>query len=355
VPNCKQCGAPLFSHAAGDTQEYCPDCLSRIREQQKQAVSASQLIPLIRRFPITTGLIAINILVFVAMVLKGVSPTSPTTDQVLPWGADYGPLTLGAEWWRLLSSMFLHFGVIHLGLNMWCLWSLGLLAESLFGRWTFLAIYVATGVGADLLSLSWDPFRTGAGASGAIFGLAGALITGLYFAKLAVPRSQLQGIIKNVVVFAVLNLVIGLSVPFIDNMAHLGGLVTGLAIGLAMAPVLSRPRDQRQTAKLAVVTIAVAVLVVAFLVVKKVQAHAVFFGHGEKLLQDQDYPGALAQLKQAAARKPNDPRVQELLGYAYEVNHDPSNAIIAYRRALQLKPDLKFARSRLQELQAGRP
>src|SRR5207302_10180954 len=128
--------------------------------------------------------IVINILVFLVMALNRISPIHPTTDQMLHWGAQFGPFTLGGQWWRLFSSMFLHNGIIHLGLNMWCLWNLGLLAESLFGRWTFLAIYLATGVGADLFSLSWNASRVSSGASGAIFGLAGALITGLYFARL---------------------------------------------------------------------------------------------------------------------------------------------------------------------------
>lgn len=352
MPNCKQCGTPLFAYAAGDPQEYCPTCLAKIREQEQQAVSN---IELFRRFPITTGLIAINILVFVIMVLNGISPIQPTTDQILHCGAQYGPLTLNGDWWRLFSSMFLHNGVIHLGLNMWCLWSLGLLAESLYGRWTFLAIYLATGIGADLLSLSWDALRISAGASGAIFGLAGALITGLYFARLSVPRSQLKGMIRSVVVFAGLNLAIGFGVRIIDNMAHLGGLVTGLVIGLAMAPVLSRPREQRQTGKLAVIAVAIAVLVGAVFAVRQAQLYAVYLGRGEQLIEQRDYPAAIAQLKESAARKPTAPLVQLLLGEAYRMNHDPSNAVGAYRRALELKPDLAVARARLRQIEAGQP
>ena len=351
MPNCKQCGTPLFSYAAGDQQEYCPSCLTKIREQERQVSTAE----LFRRFPITTGLIAINVLVFVIMVLNGVSPIEPTTEQILRWGAQYGPLTLNGDWWRLFSSMFLHNGVIHLGLNMWCLWNLGLLAESLYGRWTFLAIYLATGIGADIFSLSWDALRISAGASGAIFGLAGALITGLYFARLAVPRSQLAGMIRSVVIFAGLNLAIGFGIKIIDNMAHLGGLVTGLAVGLAMAPVLSRPREQRQTGKLAVITITAVVLAGAVFAVRRAQDYAVYFGRGDQLIQQRDYPAAIAQLKEAAARKPTAPLVQLLLGEAYRMNHDPSNAIAAYRRALELKPDLEVARARLRQIEAAQP
>jgi rhomboid protease GluP len=272
LPNCKQCGTPLFTYTPGDMQEYCPTCQAAIEAQRKQVVSTRQLV---FRLPITSTLIVINILVFLAMVLKGISPIDPSVDQMLHWGAQFGPFTLGGQWWRLFSSMFLHHGILHLGLNMWCLWNLGLLAESLLGRWTYLAVYLATGIGADLLSLAWDPMRVSAGASGAIFGLAGVLITSLYFTRLAVPRDQLRGILRSVVVFAVLNLAIGFGLAVVDNMAHLGGLLTGLAIGLALAQVLSRPKEQRAPGKLIVMIAAVVVLAVGAVVVQHEQAYAI--------------------------------------------------------------------------------
>jgi rhomboid protease GluP len=214
-----------------------------------------------------------NVLAFLAMVFNGVSAWNPITQQLVDWGALYGPLTLNQQWWRLLTSMFLHIGFIHLALNMWCLWNLGLLAESLLGRWTYLASYLATGVGAGLLSLAIKPNQVSAGASGAVFGLAGVLITGLHFAKLAVPRTALQGTIRSVGLFAFYNLIIGFSIPAINNTAHLGGLVTGLMIGLAMAPVLSRPRDQRGTAKLAIMTVVFLLLLGGFMVVRRAYQH----------------------------------------------------------------------------------
>ncbi len=350
LPNCKQCGTPLFTYVAGDSQEYCPTCQAAIEAQRKQAVSNRQLV---RRLPITTALIVINVLVFLVMVLNGVSPFNPAPDQVLHWGAQFGPLTLDGQWWRLFSSMFLHYGLLHLGLNMWCLWNLGLLAESLLGHWTFLAVYLATGIGADLLSLAWDPMRASAGASGAIFGLAGVLITGLYFAKLSVQREQLRGILRSVVVFAVLNLAIGLGLKIVDNMAHLGGLVTGLAIGLAMASILSRPREQRAPRKLAVVTVASLALAAGVILVKHEQAYAVFFGRGEDLIEQQNYPAAITQLKQAASLKPKNARIYQMLGFAYLLNQDKSNARISFQNAVQLDPNLKFAQERLQELNRG--
>ena len=351
MPNCKQCGTPLFAYSAGDTQEYCPTCQAAIEARQRQAISTRRLV---RRLPITSALIVINILVFVVMVLNRISPIHPTTDQMLHWGAQFGPFTLGGQWWRLFSSMFLHYGIIHLALNMWCLWNLGLLAESLLGRWTYLAVYLATGIGADLLSLAWDPMRVSSGASGAIFGLAGVLITGLYFAKLAAPRDQLRGILRSVVVFAGLNLAIGFGLTVVDNMAHLGGLVTGLGIGLAMAPILSRPREQRTPRKLIVMTVATMALAIGVILVQHQQAYAVFFDRGRDLIEQQSYPAAISQLQQAASLKPKDARIYQMLGFAHLLNGDESNARVAFEHALQLDPNLKFAQERLQELKRGR-
>ena len=129
--------------------------------------------------PLTAVLVAISVLIFIAMVAKGASVTQPTSDQLLRWGANFGPLTLTGQWWRLLTAMFVHIGLVHLALNMWCLWQLGLLAEYLYGPKTFLALYVMSGLAASIVSLARNPLVVTAGASGAIFGLAGALIATL--------------------------------------------------------------------------------------------------------------------------------------------------------------------------------
>ncbi|HLK07341.1 MAG TPA: rhomboid family intramembrane serine protease, partial [Candidatus Angelobacter sp.] len=185
--------------------------------------------PIVRpRPPIATiALLAINIGIFAIMVASGISWITPQTDQVLRWGADYGPYTLSGQYWRLITSMFLHFGIIHILGNMWCLWSLGQLAEELLDSLSVVALYLVTGVGASLLSLSWDPIRVSAGASGAIFGIAGALISVLYFGQLGLQPASVRKLLGYVVRFAFLNLIFGLQ-GHIDNMAHLGGLVSGL-------------------------------------------------------------------------------------------------------------------------------
>jgi rhomboid protease GluP len=83
---------------------------------------------------VTTALVGINVAVFAAMVLTGVSAVAPTAQQLLKWGANWGPFSLGPQPWRMLTSNYVHGGIIHIALNMWCLWNLGYLAERIFDR-----------------------------------------------------------------------------------------------------------------------------------------------------------------------------------------------------------------------------
>ena len=98
--------------------------------------------------PATYFLVGINCAVYIAMVFKGVSAVSPTTDQLMHWGANNaGSVLIGAQWWRIVTAMFVHVGFLHLATNMWCLWNLGLLAEPLMGSWGVMAVYILTGAG----------------------------------------------------------------------------------------------------------------------------------------------------------------------------------------------------------------
>ena len=144
----------------------------------------------------------------------------------------------------MLTSNYVHIGIIHIFFNMWCLWNLGRLAERIFDRWTYLLVYTASGIGGSLASLWWHPRGIGAGASGAIFGLAGALIAVLYLGKLPIAKQALKPTLKSLITFAAYNLFFGL-VPGIDNAAHLGGLATGLGLGAVMAGSFSEPLENR--------------------------------------------------------------------------------------------------------------
>jgi rhomboid protease GluP len=230
--------------------------------------------------PATYVLVGINCLVFLVMVAHRVSAVGPTLDQLMYWGADNaGSVLIQGQWWRIVTAMFVHVGIIHLATNMWCLWNLGLLAEPLMGSWGVLAVYILTGAAGNLLSTlkNWwvaypdlmdlikkfhgsvppDQFlgiySPGAGASGAVFGIAGALIILLKSQRLPVPPLELRKLRKSVIYFAALNLLIPFVFNYgasalhtgvrIDNMAHLGGFSCGLLFAAPMVPRLGSPRD----------------------------------------------------------------------------------------------------------------
>ncbi len=186
---------------------------------------------------VTQGIFGINVAVFVAMTLAGVSMLdNPAWQDLVRWGANYGPLTISGQWWRLLTCVFIHGGLLHIGFNMWCLWSLGRLAESVYGHWTFAAVYLITGLAASLGSVIWNPVVLSVGASGAIFGIAGALIASFYLGEFSLPRAAMTGMLRSVVLFVGYSLFFGAAVGA-DNAAHIGGLLMGLLLGALIAKV----------------------------------------------------------------------------------------------------------------------
>ena len=217
--------------------------------------------------PATYLLLGINCGVFLAMVARGSSIWMPTLDQLMLWGADRpNNVLVNGEWWRIVTAMFVHVGILHLATNMWCLWNLGLLAEPLMGSFGLFAVYILTGAAGNLLSTAKNwmfpvhdasgalIFQAGAGASGAVFGIAGALIVLLKSKLLPVPPDEVRKLRKSVIYFAAINLVIGLSINFgsgftgveVDNSAHIGGFLCGLLFAVPMVPRIGSPRSEFQ-------------------------------------------------------------------------------------------------------------
>jgi rhomboid protease GluP len=200
--------------------------------------------------PATYTLVGINCAVYLLMVLRGVSPTNPSVVDLVHWGANFGGYVLRGEWWRLLSAAFVHVGILHLATNMWCLWNLGLLGEPLLGPAGLVAVYVLTGIAGNLLSVAVHPQVVGAGASGAVFGIAGVLILLLKAKLLPVPQEEVRRLRRNVIYFAVVNFVIGGTSMFlrtsiqIDNMAHLGGFACGLIMGGPLVPRIGAAKNE---------------------------------------------------------------------------------------------------------------
>jgi rhomboid protease GluP len=202
---------------------------SEIRDFSRslRAVSKSPLV--------VTLLLALNILVFIAMSISTKKVVQFDVQETLRWGANFGPLTVNGDWWRLLSAIFVHAGLLHLSLNMWALWNIGRITEKLFGRITFLFLYLGAGTLASLTSIAWDPSLSSVGASGAIFGLFGAFLAFLLRERAQIPPSIVRRHWISTLVFVLFNLVDGAITPGIDNAAHVGGLLSGFLLGYVLA------------------------------------------------------------------------------------------------------------------------
>jgi membrane associated rhomboid family serine protease len=243
MANCIRCGRQLPGISLG--KKVCQWCVQHEAYQRGEiAADAPQPVmptPWVRRDANSIGLthviFGINVAVFLGMALATSSAMDFPGPDLVRWGANFGPYTLSGEWWRLLTSIFVHGGIIHIAFNMWCLWNLGALCESLYGRWTYAAIYLISGVGASLGSVVWNPHVLSVGASGAIFGLAGALIAAFKLGEFSVPRAALSGTLRSLAMFVFYNLIFGAVIGTTDNAAHIGGLITGLILGALIALV----------------------------------------------------------------------------------------------------------------------
>jgi rhomboid protease GluP len=182
-----------------------------------------------KRFtPVTTGLLVIIAIVWVFEVLSG----APTNEEKLrQLGAIVPGLLSRGEYWRLLAAMFLHGGWLHWFLNSWALYQLGTLYETLFGSTRFALIYFVTGICASIASSMHMKQGLGVGASGAIFGILGAFIFSIRRSPQYRHQPWTKSLISQLVFWIAVNIAIGFSFPFIDNTAHIAGLITGLILG----------------------------------------------------------------------------------------------------------------------------
>jgi rhomboid protease GluP len=242
MANCVRCGRQLPGFSFG--KKICQWCVQHEAAQRGEVVENAR--PPVMRTPwvrhgqsaisLTQIFFGINVAVYLGMVLASGSPFQDFPGmELVQWGANAGALTLSGEWWRLLTCVFIHGGLLHIAFNMWCLWDLGALSESLYGRWTFGALYLICGLGASLASVTWNVHVLSVGASGAIFGLAGALIAAFKLGEFSVPRAALSGTLRSLVVFVGFNLIFGAASGVTDNAAHVGGLITGLILGALIA------------------------------------------------------------------------------------------------------------------------
>ena len=212
-------GVKLFMKITGD-----------INKKNEENGKRAEEIFGIRKPYITYGIITINIVLYIIMLTLSRSGLGEFDVQtLLKFGANYKPLVLAGEYWRLIASAFLHDGIIHLICNMYALYVIGPQLENFFGKTRFLIIYLFSAIAGNLLSLTFSS-AVSVGASGAIFGLFGSLLYFGYYYRVYlgnVLRTQLIPVIM-------INILFGLVTPGIDNAAHIGGLIGGIFISMGI-------------------------------------------------------------------------------------------------------------------------
>jgi rhomboid protease GluP len=212
--------------------------------------------------PVIWGLLTLNIGIYFLMwlVRRGVSGRTlgsmmgwgwnskidaiVRSYQLIEWGSNVGSRTLQGEWWRMVTSLFLHGSLLHLLFNMIALWQVGQLVERLFGSLRFAALYLIAGVCGSLASVLWNPQVNSVGASGAIFGIVGGLLAFTLRENSGVPPTVVNDLRGSLFPFLVFNLAAGFLYPHTDNAAHLGGLAGGWLAGHLLARSLHVPADR---------------------------------------------------------------------------------------------------------------
>jgi rhomboid protease GluP len=314
------------------------------------------------------------------MGLSGASWTEPSIQHAIRWGADFGVLALAGQWWRLLTSTFVHFGIIHILFNMWCLFDLGLSLEPMMGRKAYALLYFVSGIAASAVSLAWNQWRVSAGASGAIFGLAGALVSYLYLKKTTVDPAVVRQRLKSLGIFIIYNLFRGALNFGIDNSAHMGGLATGLILGalipatvsgssfgegpphqLASAsasPIEGATPRTAQDSRLGWIALGSAlVLVLGLAQIARMRIPEARYGSAVRLIRAGNLDRAAAKLQEAVGLDPNLLYAQALLGELRLEQNDPAAAIPPFEKTLELSPNSNLVRHNLAlaYLGAGRP
>jgi len=188
-----------------------------------------------QRYKITYSIIILNLIIYIFSSLFSQDIIDMELQTLVDMGALFGPYTvLKGEWWRLFTAMFLHAGMTHLLMNMFSLYLIGRGAEMYFDTKAYLSIYLFSGLLGGLASLYMHPVSVGIGASGAIFGLFGAL-AGFFLAHRERIQEHTKAFMKDFSIIIVINIVLGLSIPSIDMSAHIGGLIVGFIGGFVLS------------------------------------------------------------------------------------------------------------------------
>ena len=354
MANCVQCGRQLPALTFG--RKICQWCVQHEAAQRGEDIPVQRVepAPWLRSqsssMMVTQAIFGINVAVFVAMSLAvGVTLFGDPAWQELSvrLGANYGPYTLSGQWWRLLACVFIHGGLLHIAFNMWCLWNLGRLAESVYGHWTFAVVYLITGLSESLMSVAWHfPIPVpSVGASGAIFGIAGALIASFYLGEFSMPRAAMTGMLRSVATFVAYNLFFGAVMAGTDNAAHVGGLLMGLLLGALIAKVA--PEHDDFLRRIAVLLVGTVLVAGGGMWLQRSRSYMLHGQNGVGLLGRGKTDEGIAELQKSVRLRPDFAPAHAALARAYISKHDFENAASEMRRVIALNPRSEDAYYRL--------
>ena len=339
MANCIRCGRQLPPLMFG--KKICHWCVQHEAAQRGElSDDAPQPViaaPWVRRessITLTHILFGGNVAVYLAMALASGSALDFPGEVMVRFGANFGPFTLSGQWWRLVTYMFLHGGLMHIAFNMWCLWELGALCESLYGRWTYAAIYLITGVAGGVASVGWNPGVLSVGASGAIFGLAGALIASFYLGEFSLPSVAIKGTLRSLLFFVGFNVLFGSLVSGIDNACHAGGLVSGLIVGALVARVA--PQHDRPLRRIGILLCMIAIVGVSAFGIYRWRGSGMHFGSAMEARANVDR--LIADLQKKVKQHPQDASVHYALAHAYLAKGEFSQGEDELLKVVDLQP-----------------
>jgi rhomboid protease GluP len=355
MANCEQCGRQLPALTFG--RKICQWCVQHEAAQRGEDIPIQRVEPVPWKrsqsssMAITQAIFGINVAVFVAMALAvhnvPVFGDAAWQELSVRLGANFGPYTLSGQWWRLLASVFIHGGLLHIAFNMWCLWNLGRLAESVYGHWTFAVVYLITGLSASLMSVAWHfPIPVSSvGASGAIFGIAGALLASFYLGEFSMPRAAMSGMLRSVATFVAYNLFFGAVMAGTDNAAHVGGLLMGLLLGALIAKVA--PGHDDFPRRIAVLLVGAVLVAGGAMWLQRSRSYMFHGQNGVELLEEGKTDEGIAELQKSVRMRPGFAPAHAELARAYIAKHDFENAAVEMQRVIALNPRSEDAYYRL--------
>jgi membrane associated rhomboid family serine protease/Tfp pilus assembly protein PilF len=294
-----------------------------------------------RYWPVVT-LVTIGI-TFVIFGLQNLAGGSTSTEVLLDFGAAYRPYFQQGQYWRLVMPIFLHIGWTHILLNMYALYILGPMLERVYGYGRFAFIYIASGIASSYLSMRMSA-DISVGASGAIFGVAGAMLVTGFLHREVVPHHWRRAFGKILLVAIALEFLVDRFIPHIDIWGHLGGLVGGMILaGLIppprpaqLAPGEARPSQAWVWVPIVIVALSMGSEVRYYYGTREVVR---LLQEGTRLRAAHHDDQALEKFSRAQALAPNDARPHEALGSLYLSQNRIGDAVREFEQALKLSPE----------------